>query len=266
MINQIAFTIFGLDIYWYGIIITIGAVLGFYLALKQSKKMGYDTDYVYDFLFLAVPLSIIFARVYYIIFEWEYFAGDFFQMINIRDGGIAIYGALIGGIFAVFLFNRFYKKPKPSFWEMLDIFAPSFVLGQAIGRWGNFVNQEAYSFIIAPDWMKFPLAVYIEEIGQWRLATFFYESMWDFFVFLFLIWYRKQKQYKSGDVFFLYIILYSFGRMFIEGLRADSLWLIPNVIRVSQLLAFLLVIAGIALMIWNHKKDNKVGVQNGLHK
>lgn len=257
MIDPVAFTIFGIDIYWYGIIITLGAVLGVVLAVRQSKKLGYDPDYVYDFLFLCIPLALIGLRLYYVAFELSYYLSNPIQILNFRDGGLAIYGGIIGGIIALLLFDKFYKKPKPSFLEMCDTFAPSLILGQAIGRWGNFTNQEAYSFVQAPDWLRFPFAVYIEALGEWRLATFFYESFWNLCVFIFLLWYRKRKFYKTGDVFFLYVCLYSFGRMIIEGLRADSLWLIPNMIRVSQLLAFVLVIVGIAALIWNHKRKEK---------
>lgn len=260
MIDRVAFRVFGFEIYWYGIIIACACGLGIWLAYNKAKKCGYDPDFLIDFLFLAIPLSVICARIYYVAFEWEYYADNLLKVFAIRDGGIAIYGAVIGGIISAWLFCKFYKKPKPSFLELCDIAAPSLILGQAIGRWGNFVNQEAYSYIVAPEWMKFPLAVYIEAIGQWRLATFFYESMWNLLVFIFLMWYSKDKK-KSGNVFILYIALYAFGRMFIEGLRVDSLWLIPGVIRISQLLSVILFVGGMIVFYLRNKKENDKGLK-----
>ena len=143
---------------------------------------------------------------------------------------------------------------------MADILAPSLALGQAIGRWGNFVNQEAYSSIVAPDFLRFPFAVYIESIGQWRLATFFYESVWNLIVFAFLIW-QSKKQKKPGNILLLYIIGYSFGRMFIEGLRSDSLYLIPGVIRISQMLSIVLFVGGLIAYYLYNKKGKVDGLQ-----
>lgn len=257
MVDRVAFSLFGVEVYWYGIIITLGCVLGVWLAVYRAKKAGWNPDFVYDFLFLALPLAIICARLYYVAFEWPYYAANPMKIFAIRDGGIAIYGGVIGGVLAVYLFARYYKKPKPSFGQMCDLFAPSLILGQAIGRWGNFVNQEAYSYITAPHWMRFPLAVYIEAIGEWRLATFFYESAWNFLVFGALLWYARVKR-PSGCVFALYLLLYSFGRMFIEGLRSDSLWLIPGAIRVSQLLAALLCVGAAGYLYWVNRKQAKL--------
>ncbi len=257
MIDRIAFTLFGIDIYWYGIITALACFAGIALAMKRSKNRGYDSEYIIDFMILALPVSYICARLYYVLFELDFYLQNPLEIFAIRDGGIAIYGGVIGGILCVYLFSKFYKKPKPTMLVMADILAPSLILGQAIGRWGNFVNQEAYSHIVAPDWMKFPLAVYIENIQQWRLATFFYESVWNLMVFVMLMVYAK-KERKPGNVALLYIIGYSFGRMFIEGLRSDSLWLIPDVVRVSQLLAFICVVGGsLVFYLYNRKKGIK---------
>lgn len=252
MIDRVAFSIFGFDIYWYGIIMAAACGLGVALAYRRCKSLGHDPEFLIDLTFFLLPVSIVFARIYYVIFEWEFYFKNPSKIFAIRDGGIAIYGAVIGGLFAIWLFRKFYKKPLPSFLEICDILAPSLILGQAIGRWGNFVNQEAYSYIVAPSWMKFPLAVYIEAIGQWRLATFFYESLWNFMVFGALMWYSK-KERKKGNVFLWYVVLYGFGRMFIEGLRSDSLWLIPGYIRVSQLLSAFMVIFGLAALYYRNK-------------
>lgn len=254
MIDRVAFSLFGFEVYWYGIIIAFGVALGCLLMYKRSEKMGFNPEYMLDAILVVLPVGIICARAYYVLFEWEYYSTHLDKIIAIRDGGIAIYGGIIGGVIGVWLFTRFYKKPSPNFLQFCDLAVPSLALAQAIGRWGNFVNQEAYSHVIAPEWMRFPLAVYIEAIGEWRLATFFYESVWNFIVMGVLLWYAKKKR-KDGNVTLMYLVLYGFGRMFIEGLRADSLWLIPNVIRVSQLLSLLLVVGGIVILYIRNKKD-----------
>ncbi|MBQ5852427.1 MAG: prolipoprotein diacylglyceryl transferase [Lachnospiraceae bacterium] len=262
MIDRVAFEIFGFSVYWYGIIIAFGCFLGVFISCKRSEKYGYSSDNIMDALFWVLPLGLVCARAYYVIFEWGYYSSNPEKIFAIRDGGIAIYGGIIGGLIGLWLFKKFYKKQQLSFLRLCDIVAPGLAIAQSVGRWGNFVNQEAYSSFIAPDWMRFPLAVYIEAIGEWRLATFFYESVWNLFVFGALMWYSK-KEHKNGNVTLLYMVLYGFGRMFIEGLRADSLWLIPGYIRVSQLLSGLLVVGGLTLLYYRNRKNEDLK-KNGL--
>ncbi|MBQ9624890.1 MAG: prolipoprotein diacylglyceryl transferase, partial [Clostridia bacterium] len=227
-----------------------------FIIYRRCHAKGLNTDFLPDLIFWILPLGIIFARIYYVIFQWEYYSQNPAKIFALRDGGIAIYGSIIGGLIAIWLFKRFYKKEAPSFLGICDLLAPSLALGQAIGRWGNFFNQEAYSSYTAPDWMKFPLAVYIESINEWRLATFFYESVWDLLVFIALMVYSKKKR-KEGNTVLLYGVLYGFGRMIIEGLREDSLWLIPGYIRVSQLLSLLIVICGLAILYIRNRKNKE---------
>ncbi|NLU37202.1 MAG: prolipoprotein diacylglyceryl transferase [Clostridiales bacterium] len=252
--NPIAFHLFGQPIYWYGILISIGVFLGILLAMRNSKVFGLDQDSIIDFALLAIPLAIIGARLYYVIFEWSMYRENPLEIMNIRKGGLAIYGGVIGGILAGFIFTKWKKQ---NFWNLADICAPSLILGQAIGRWGNYVNQEAYGYTITdPKWQWFPAAVFIEADGKWHMATFFYESLWNFIVFVFLMYYRKRRK-ETGEVFLFYLILYSFGRFFIEGLRTDSLYI--GTTRVSQLLSAVLFVVGIGIFI-QRRKNAKTAV------
>jgi phosphatidylglycerol:prolipoprotein diacylglycerol transferase len=180
--NPIAFRIFGQPIYWYGILISIGVLLGIVLALRNAKYFDIDQDSIIDMALLAIPLAIVGARLYYVIFEWEQYRDNIWSIFNIRKGGLAIFGGVIGGALGVIIYSR---RKKLSFWDLADICAPSLILGQAIGRWGNYINQEAYGFAVNnPEWQWFPAAVYIDATQQWHLATFFYESFWNFIVFI----------------------------------------------------------------------------------
>ncbi|NLA85050.1 MAG: prolipoprotein diacylglyceryl transferase [Clostridiales bacterium] len=258
--NPIAFRIFGQPIYWYGILISIGVLLGIVLALRNAKYFDIDQDSIIDMALLAIPLAIVGARLYYVIFEWEQYRDNIWSIFNIRKGGLAIFGGVIGGALGVIIYSR---RKKLSFWDLADICAPSLILGQAIGRWGNYINQEAYGFAVNnPEWQWFPAAVYIDATQQWHLATFFYESFWNFIVFFILMSYRKYR-IRNGEIFLLYLVLYSFGRFFIEGLRTDSLYI--GTIRVSQLLSVLFFILGIALIIYRRRTlSKKISVVNNV--
>ena len=245
--DRVAFNILGKDIYWYGIIITCGLVLGMVLAVVEARRRGYTAEVILDFLILAVPMAVIGARAYYVIFNYELYRGDILKMIAIWDGGIAIYGAVIGGVVAALLVNWVKKFPAL---VLLDMCAPSLILGQAIGRWGNFINQEAYGrAILNTRWQFFPVAVKIDipkiagQLPGYYMATFFYEFAWNMVVFIILMLIKKRLRQFRGAVFAAYLILYGVGRFFIEGLRTDSLML-TDTIRVSQALALGLVIIG----------------------
>lgn len=227
--NPIAFEVFGIAVRWYGILISIGMILGTILAIRQSKKLGWDENLIIDFIIIMIPTAIVGARLYYVIFNWSYYSGDIMKMINIREGGLAIHGGVIGGVIAGIIYT---KVKKIDFFELADIIAPSLILGQAIGRWGNFINQEAHG---GPT--NLPWAITVDGVKVH--PTFLYESLWNLIVFAFLIKYRKNKK-NNGEVFFLYLILYSVGRFFVEGLRTDSLML--GQFRVAQLLSLSLVL------------------------
>ena len=239
------FGIQGLNIAWYGVIIACGLLLGILLGNYRAKKRGWSSDLLLDFILLAVPLAIIGARAYYVAFEWDYFAADPSKIIAINEGGLAIYGAVIGGFLAAFLFSKAAKFP---FLKLIDLVIPSLILGQAMGRWGNFINQEAFGALITNSKLQFfPLAVYIQSLGEWHQATFFYESFCNS-ILLVITLLLGRKSVKDGTLLATYFIGYGTIRAIIEGLRTDSLYLFGN-IRVSQLLSALLVLVGITMLV-----------------
>ncbi len=266
--NPVAFTVFGRDIYWYGILISLSVVLAVIMVYQEARRKGLDADCMLDYALLTVPVAIVFARIYYVVFEWEQYAADPVRALYIWEGGIAIYGAIIGGVVATLIFS---KWKKISFWTLADLVAPGLVLGQAIGRWGNFFNQEAFGeLVVNPKWQFFPYAVYIERLGEWHMATFFYESAVCFLIFIFLLIYRrKAKNAPAGNVFLWYWVLYGIERAFVEGLRTDSLWMLkggvpignliffPNGLRVSQVLSIIMVVAFSIVLIARYAKRRK---------
>lgn len=257
-----------ITIYWYGVIIALGAFIGLYLATRESDRLGLHRDYIIDLVVFAIPIAIISARIYYVIFEWQerYMHEPFWKVFAIWEGGIAIHGALIGSVLTAIIYARVRKL---SFWQLADIAAPSLILGQAIGRWGNFMNQEAYGGPIAtttyekfhqylPDFIMDQMCI----DGVFHHPTFLYESMWNLVVFAFLLFLRRLNPYR-GELFLSYVIAYSIGRYFIEGLRTDSLYVF-NMIRTAQLLSILLIIVAAMIMIYrrlfnnvNHRYDGK---------
>lgn len=242
MNNPIAFQIGPFTVYWYGLIIGLGVLFAFILAIREGKRRGYSPDLFYDLIIFGVPAGIIGSRLYYVIFQWPHYAANPIKALYIWEGGLAIHGALIAGVIVgIFVAKRY----QIDFWDLADISAPSLIIGQAIGRWGNFFNQEAYGYETSLPW-----ALYID--GAYRHPTFLYESIWNFFVFGCLLWLRRRKFIRSGEVFFAYLIGYSFGRFFIEGLRADSLML--GSIRVAQLVSVLLIALSIIWVVYRRKK------------
>ena len=248
VMNQYAveklFGIEGLNIAWYGIIMGVALVLGYILASLRSKKYGMKSDVVIVFALIAIPLSIIGARLYFVAFKWDNYKDNLKSIFAINEGGNAIYGAVIGGVLAAIIFATWRKV---SFLKLADLIVPSLVLGQAIGRWGNFINQEAFGEVVTNTKLQFfPYAVYIDNLKEWHQATFFYESMWCFVIFVALLL-LSRKKVKTGILFFTYLASYGLGRVFIEGLRTDSLMLFN--IRISQLLSGLLVLFGVVMII-----------------
>lgn len=262
MIDPIAvnnlFGIQGLHIAWYGIIIAVGIVLGVYVAIRQARMRGYSAELLFDFMIIALPLAIVCARVYYVATSWSMYAGNFYKMIAIWEGGIAIYGAVIGGVIAAIIVAKWRKFPVL---RLLDVAAPGLILGQAIGRWGNFVNQEAYGNLITNPSLQFwPYGVFIQRLNEWHQATYFYESMWDFGTFIWLLVYARRAKY-DGNVIAMYFITYGVGRFFIEGLRTDSLWVGP--FRISQLLSVVFIVGGIIYILVRRKLKKEDPVYEG---
>lgn len=240
-INPVAFTLFGVEVKWYGILIAMGALLAIFFAEKLSKKKGLYDDLVTDFSFFIIIFGIIGARLYYVLFEWEYYSMHKDEILSIRNGGLAIYGGIIAGIIVALVFS---KIKKVEFWDLADIVAPGLSLAQGIGRWGNFINGEAHGGVTNLPW-----AILVN--GQRVHPTFLYESILDILIFLFLYFYLSKNQKFKGELFSTYMIIYGIGRFFIEGLRTDSLYI--GVFRVSQIVSLLMVLVGIIVIIRNRK-------------
>ncbi len=239
---------------WYSTLIVIGIVMAIYLASCEEKRLGLPTDTAVDIGLVVVPCGIIGARIYYVAMSWSYFASDPLSVFYIWEGGMAIYGGVIGGVMGVYAYAR---KKKLSFLTLIDIIAPGLILAQAIGRWGNYFNMEAYGAeIVDPAFWFFPFGVLIPTAtGEvWHMATFFYESVWNVCGFA-VLWLLRKKQKQAGNVFCWYLLLYASGRFIIEQLRTDSLYL--GAFRASQMLSFCLcALAGI-ILLWRALKDDK---------
>lgn len=254
-LDPVMFHLGAYPIYWYGVIIAIGAFLGLYIGQKEANKLGMQKDIMVDLVVFAIPISIIFARIYYVVFEWDRYAdGPWWGPFAIWEGGIAIHGALIGAVLTAILFAR---VRKVSFWQLADVAAPSLILGQAIGRWGNFMNQEAHGGPISeavynnfhqylPDFIMNQMCI----DGVMYHPTFLYESIWDILVFILLLVLRR-KNLLRGVLFLIYLMSYSVGRFFIEGMRTDSLY--GGGLRAAQVVSILLVVLSIALIIYWYK-------------
>lgn len=253
--NSIAFSVFGIDIMWYGLIISFGIVLGAALAMLEAKRVGYHSEIIVDMLLWTLPAAIIGARIYYVIFEWSYFKVHPIEIIAIRNGGLAIHGGIIGAFIVGYIFV---KSKKLSFLKLTDIVAPSLILGQAIGRWGNFFNQEAHGGVVSEQFIsRFPNFIQNQMNigGTYYHPTFLYESIWNLIVFIILFSFRKHKK-NDGELIGLYLVLYSIGRFFIEGLRTDSLMLGP--LRIAQVISLLLVVVGLMLIIYLRRYNRNI--------
>lgn len=276
--DRVAFTIFGKEIYWYGILMALGIIIAVMLALREAKRKRMKEDTILDLCLIVIPCGIVGARLYYVLFELETYLRDPIRILYLWEGGLAIYGAVIGGLIGALIYAR---VKKIRFLRLADLVAPGLVLAQGIGRWGNFFNQEAFGPAVTnPSLTWFPFAVRIDRpwsggyhefngvacSDPYHMATFFYESIWCFLIFIFL-WARRKKFKHDGDVFLWYILLYSFERMFVEGLRGDSLWLIQpdsvswlsGGIRVSQLLSALMFIGVVVFFIIRFAREKKAG-------
>ncbi len=231
----------------YGLLIACAIGLAVALCERECRRRGMKADTGIDMALYAVPCAIVGARLYYVAFQWRYFKDNLWSILSVWEGGLAIYGAVIGGLIGLAILSR---VRKIKLYTLLDIVAPVVLLGQCIGRWGNFFNGEAYGYAVTKAYLQFfPVSVFAD--GQWHLATFFYESVWNALGFI-LLW-RSRKHVKlDGDVFFGYLLWYGAGRLFIEGLRTDSLMLLG--MRVSQLVSLLMCGAAAVLQGARHQK------------
>ncbi len=280
-IDPVALSFGPIKIYWYGIIMGSAALLGLWLAVREANRRGVDGEMIIDMMIWVIPSAIVGARLYYVLFQWDYYILNPSSIIAVWEGGLAIHGGLIGAFIAGYIFLR---KKKQSFLLLADIIAPSIILGQAIGRWGNFINQEAHggevsrSFLeglYLPNWLIDQMSIQ----GAYYHPTFLYESIWNLIGFALLIGLRFV-HLRRGEIFFSYLIWYSLGRFFIEGLRTDSLafhgpeWLESLItfiwspmtlffepgmleggnIRIAQLMSLLLVLVGLGSIVWRRFK------------
>lgn len=266
-------SIFGFSIAYYGIVIVTGMMIAIWIAQREAKRTGQNPEQYLDLAMIGIAAGILGARIYYVIFAWDYYKDDLLSIFNIRQGGLAIYGGIIGACIAVVIYSR---KKKQNFSLLMDTASMSIVFGQIMGRWGNFFNREAFGDYTNNLFaMQLPVsAVRANEITQkmWDHVvtvngveyiqvhpTFLYESLWNVGVLLFLFWFRKRKKF-NGEVFLMYLIGYGLGRIWIEGLRTDQLLLPVVGLPVSQLLSGCLVVGCTILVVWKRKKLSSGGV------
>lgn len=245
-INPVAFNLFGLEVRWYGILIALGAFIAIniieIMGNRYEYKNGLYKGFASDLGVFVIIFGVLGARLYYVAFEWEYYSQNLGEIFAIRNGGLAIYGGILAGMLASLFFS---KIKKINFLTIMDTCAPAVPLAQAIGRWGNFINGEAHG-----GETNLPWGIWVDGIKVH--PTFLYESILDFFIFLLLFFYMKKKQKFTGQLFFLYIIIYGFGRFIIEGMRTDSLYLGP--FRISQIVSLVLVFVG-GLLYFRKKRN-----------
>lgn len=242
--DPVAFELFGFSIRWYGIIITAGMLVGILLALREVRRQHENEEWFLDMMLIAIPAGLLGARLYFVAFNLEYY-DSIWSALNFREGGMAIHGGVLGGVLAGYLYVRYRKL---NFWKWADIVAPSLILAQAIGRWGNYFNEEAYG---VPT--RLPWAMYIA--GDYRHPTFLYESLWNLAVFGLLLWVTNRKKFH-GQIAALYAIGYSLGRFWIEGLRTDSLML--GSLRAAQVVSIVLVLLGVAFYYYQSRQEGEL--------
>ena len=265
----------GFTIAYYGIVIGIGIIGGLMLAQWQARRTGQDPEMYLDLAMIAVVLSIIGARVYYVVFAWDMYKDDLLSIFNIRNGGLAIYGGVLTAIATVFVFAKVRKQP---FGLLTDTAGLGLILGQVVGRWGNFFNREAFggytdnllamqlpvSAVRRSD-ISADLAAHIMNVGGIDYIqvhpTFLYESLWNLCVLLFLIWYSPKKKFH-GEVFCQYLLLYGIGRFWIEGLRTDQLIFFGTGLAVSQMLALVMVVVSLCIIAMGRKRQKTKQTEN----
>lgn len=263
-LDRVAFTLFGLDVYWYGIFIALAFIVGLFVADFNGKRVSYNTEIIFDFIPYGMIFSIIGARIYYVLFSFSYYKDHLNEIFSLRDGGLGVYGGIICAFFALFLYS---KKRNINFLESCDVAIPGVAIGQAIGRWGNFFNKEAfggYTDNLFAMRLRTDIASFVPknlEILTFNGAdyiqvhpTFFYESVMDLSISIFLLLFYKNKKF-DGHIFCLYFALYGFGRFFIESLREDQLMFLG--IPISMAVSFIFVALSVTIILKNTKKLGK---------
>ncbi|MGO4929130.1 prolipoprotein diacylglyceryl transferase [Fundicoccus sp. Sow4_D5] len=255
-IDRIAFDIGGWPVHWYGLIMGLCILIAYVIFSREGKRKGIDEDTLFNLLFWMVVIGYIGARLYYVAFRLEHYLANPAQIIMIWQGGIAIYGGIIAGAVTIYVMS---KRSQLNPASVFDITAPAIMLAQALGRWGNFINQEAYGGEVSRSFLEslYLPNVIIEQMnvnGVYHHPTFLYESVWNLLgLILILVLRRKPKFFRQGEIAATYVIWYGIGRAFIEGMRTDSLYLGP--LRVSQWLSMILVVAGLVFVIYRRKQS-----------
>lgn len=256
--DRVFISIGPINIYWYSVLIVVSIIIGMHFSLKQAKINNLGKNFLYDLIFYLIPTSIIGARLYYVIFNFSLFKNNLLDIFKIWEGGMAIYGSIIASIIFIIIYC---KKKNKNILLTLDTLAPYLILGQAIGRWGNFINKEAHGALTTYEYLKdihipnFIInGMYIND--SYYIPTFLYESLWCLLGFIILLIIRKKNNYKSkGILLFSYFIWYGMGRFFIEGLRTDSLYL--GIFRISQIVSIILILIGVIGIIYVIRRDSK---------
>lgn len=269
-LDRVAFTVFGLEIYWYGVIIAAGFLLAVLYGCRKAAPFGVDQDKLLDMLFIAVPAALIGTRGYYVLFNSELYrtdgALDWGKIIDIRDGGLAIYGGIIAAVLAAAIYCKVRRQP---FWSYADCGAYGFLIGQLVGRWGNFVNIEAYGGVTGLPWRMCSSKIAGELLYQGQIdaqvyeqildgtlgvhPTFFYESLWNLIGFVLLVLLARRGRKFNGQMFLLYVMWYGVGRTAIESLRTDSLYFFGTGLRTSQIVGILSALGALVLFLFRWK-------------
>lgn len=247
-----SFKILGFNIHFYGLIIAIGIVIAFLFCSKMAKNYELDQENLLDAVLIGFPSAIVGARLYYVVFKWDYYQKHLNEVYKIWEGGLAVYGGVIAAVIAVLIYCKI-KKVKAT--KILDTCSFGLLIGQMIGRWGNFVNAEAYGSETTLLWR-----MELCDLGISVHPTFLYESLWNLAVFLVFVFFYRKRQKFEGEMFLAYISAYGLGRFWIEALRSDSLYLGP--LKVSQVIALLCFLAGIGLIIYLRYRENKKVMTN----
>lgn len=260
-IDQVAFSIFGIEIYWYGLLISLGMVLCVVLGMLHSKKNKFSSDLVFDVILVSLPCAIVGARLYYVLSEWEMYSGDLIKIFDTRSGGLAVYGGVLGAFIGTLIMCKIRKIPFSAVVDFCVVYIP---LGQAIGRWGNFFNQECFGTTTTLPWgmksseVESYLRLYFPDLDSTMAVhpTFFYEFLATITIFFILLYVRKYSKHAFESMA-VYMILYGVARFFIEGLRTDSLYIGDTGIRTSQLFSAVLVVSGVIYLVVAYKKNIK---------
>lgn len=256
-VSRVAFEIFSVPVYWYGLLIALSIVFCLLLAMRHADHYGLKADDVMDVFIFLIPMMILFARIYYVVFEWDYYRQDLSRILNTREGGLAFYGGVIGGALAIFLVTRFKKLRLSDFLDFIVVYVP---LAQAIGRWGNFFNQEAFGTNTKLPWGMISnqtVAYLVNVPGADPLSpvhpTFLYEFIANLLIFALLVRVRRNRKFPF-EVILTYLLSYGFVRFFVESIRTDALLIPDTAVRVSQILSAVMVIVSAGLLVFMHRR------------